>query len=61
MNASHISIWLTWFLVPLLSLLLCDVRVYIGISILNYLIIALGTWLEADHYAAVRLDFSSPT
>ena len=24
MNASHISIRLTWFLVPLLSLLLCD-------------------------------------
>ena len=61
MNASHISIRLTWFLVPLLSLLLCDMRVYIGISILNYLIIALGTWLEAGHYAAVRLDFSSPT
>ena len=60
MNASHISIRLTWFLVPLLSLLLCDMRVYIGISILNYLIIALGTWLEAGHYAAVRLDFSSP-
>ena len=60
MNVSHISIRLTWFLVPFLSLLFCDSRVYIGISILNYFIIALGTWLEAGHYAEIRIDFTSP-
>ncbi len=60
MNASHISIRLTWFLVPLLSLLFCESRVYISISVLNYLIMALGTWLEAGHYAEVRIDFTTP-
>ena len=60
MNVSHISIRLTWFLVPFLSLLFCDSRVYIGISVLNYLIMALGTWLEAGHYAEVRVDFTTP-
>ena len=60
MNASHISIRLTWFLVPLLSLLLCDLRVYIGISVLNYLAIGVGTWLEAAHYADIRMDFETP-
>ena len=60
MNASHISIRLTWFIVPFLSLLLCDMRVYVGVSVFNYLIMALGTWLEAGHYAQIRLDFTTP-
>ncbi|MBO4331083.1 MAG: GGDEF domain-containing protein [Oscillospiraceae bacterium] len=59
MNASHISIRLTWFLVPLLSLLFSDRKTYIGISVLNYLIMALGIWLESAHYAEIRTDFSS--
>lgn len=60
MNASHISIRLTWFLVPLLSLLFCDSKVYIGTSVLNYVVMGISTWLEASHYAEVRLDFASP-
>ena len=60
MNASHVSIRLTWFLVPLLSLLFCDSRVYIGTSIVSYLITALGIWLEAGHYAEIRTDFATP-
>ncbi len=60
MNAAHISIRLTWFLVPLLSLLFCDTRLYLGVSVFNYLIMALGIWLEAGHYAAIRTDFASP-
>ncbi len=60
MNASHISIRLTWFLVPFLSLLFCNSRVYVGMSVMNFLIMALGTWLEAGHYAEIRTDFSSP-
>ncbi len=60
MNASHISIRLTWFLVPFLSLLFCDTKLYIGITILNYAVMMFGTWLEAPHYAAIRTDFASP-
>jgi diguanylate cyclase (GGDEF)-like protein len=60
MNAAHISIRLTWCLVPFLSLLFSESRVYIGTSVFNYLIMALSTWLEAPHYAEIRTDFSSP-
>ncbi len=60
MTASHISIRLTWCLVPLLSLLLCDSRVYVEFSILNYLVMGLATWLEAGHYAQIRTDFTTP-
>ena len=60
MNASHISIRLTWYLVPLLSLLFCDPKTYIEISVLNFLMMALGTLLEAPHYAQIRADFSTP-
>lgn len=60
MNISHISIRLTWVLVPLLSLLFCDRRVFIGTSALNYVIMGLATWFESTHYADVRTDFSTP-
>lgn len=60
MNVSHISIRLTWFLVPFLSLLLCDTKAFIGTSILNYVVMGLGIWLEATHYAEIRTDFETP-
>ena len=60
MNASHISIRLTWFLVPLLSLLFCDAKIYIGISVLNYLVMGISTRLEAPYYAEIRTDFTTP-
>ena len=59
MNASHISIRLTWYLIPLLSLLFCDRKVYTGISLMNFLVMGIGTWLEAPHYAEIRTDFTS--
>ena len=60
MNCSHISIRLSWFLVPLLSLLFCDAKAYIGVSILNYIVMGISTWLEAAHYAEIRTDFATP-
>lgn len=59
MNISHISIRLTWFLVPFLSLLFCSTKTYIGISILNYIVMGISIWLEAPSYAEVRTDFTS--
>lgn len=60
MNVSHISIRLTWFLIPLLSLLFCNARVYVGMSVLNYLMMGVSIWLDASHYAEIRTDFTSP-
>lgn len=61
MNISHISIRLTWFLIPLLSLLFCDSKTYIGISVLNYVVMGVSLWLEAPHYAEIRADFATAT
>jgi diguanylate cyclase (GGDEF)-like protein len=60
MNVSHISIRLTWFLVPFLSLLFCDTKVYVATSVMNYAVMAIGTWLESTHYAEIRTDFATP-
>lgn len=60
MYASHVAVRLTWFLIPLLSLLFCDFRVYVGVSVMNLLVMALGVWLEAPYYASVRTDFATP-
>jgi len=60
MNDSHISIRISWFLVPLLSLLFCDRKAYIGTSILNYVVMGVSTWIESSHYAGIRSDFATP-
>ena len=60
MNISHISIRLTWAMMPVLSLLYCNTNIYVYVSIMNYLIMGVATWLEAPHYAAIRTDFPSP-
>ena len=59
MNDSHISIRISWFIVPLLSLLFCDKRAYIGTSIVSYLMMGISIWIESAHYAEIRLDFGS--
>ncbi len=60
MNDSHISIRISWFIVPLLSLLFCDLKAYVGTSILCYVMMGVSTWIESTHYVAIRDDFSTP-
>jgi len=60
MNDSHISIRISWFAVPLLSLLLCESRAYIGTSVLCYVMMGISTWIESAHYAEIRTDFPTP-
>ena len=59
MSYSHVSIHLTWFLVPLLSLLFCDKIIYFYAVILNYILMFITTWLTAPYYSAVRTDHES--
>jgi len=56
MSASYVSIMLTWFLVPLLSIMLCDRYIYLSTVLINYLFMLLATWLTAPHYAAQHAD-----
>ena len=57
---SHVNIELTWFLVPVLSLLFSNKKIYIYSVVLNYVCMGAAVWMTAPYYAAVRMDFTSP-
>ena len=48
MTYSKIDVSVTWFLMPLLSMLLLDLKIYTAICGLNYLMIILSIWLTYD-------------
>ena len=49
MNISHISIYLTWFLVPMLSLLFCSKTTFLYAIIVNFLMMVAATVLNAPY------------
>ena len=59
MSCSHVSIHLTWFLVPLLSLLFCSKGIYFYAVILNYLLMFITTLVTAPYYLNIRTDHDS--
>ena len=59
MNSAHIGIYITWFSVPLISLLFCDFKIYGIAVVINYLMMTLSVWLVSPYYAGLRLDFDS--
>ena len=59
MAYGHVSIYLTWFLVPLLSLLFVDKFIYFYSAGLNYVLMGIATWLTAPYYTAIRGDYDS--
>ena len=59
MSYYHVSIYLTWFLVPLLSLLFCDKHLYLFAFFFNYVLMAATTWFSAPYEATLRNDYST--
>lgn len=59
MNSAHIGIYITWFVVPLISLLFCDFKIYAVAVVLNYLMMTLSVWIVSPYYASLRIDFDS--
>ncbi len=57
MSVSHVSIYLTWFLVPLLSLLFCDKFIYFYAAIMNYVLMVITAWVTAPYVAAHQTEF----
>ena len=57
---AFIAIEITWFLVPLLSPLYCDFRLYSATVIVNYILMGLATWVISPIYSGVRIDFDKP-
>ena len=60
MFCSHVSIYLTWFLIPLLSLMFCDKKIYIFAIASNYIFMMIATWLAAPYYAAMQSRYATP-
>ncbi len=57
MTYSHVNIFLTWFLVPILSLLFCDKIIFCYSVCLNYVLMFTTTWLTASYQVALRDDY----
>ncbi len=60
MANSHIYLRMTWFLVPILSLLFCSYRIFFISLFINYASLLFTTWLTAPFYASQRADLASP-
>ena len=59
MNSAHIGIYMTWFVVPLISLLFCDFKIYAAAVVINYAMMAVSVWIVSPYYASLRVDFDS--
>lgn len=59
MSVSHVAIHLTWFLVPLLSLLFCDKIVYAYAVALNYVLMVAATWYSSEFLSSFSTRFDS--
>lgn len=55
MSLSHVNIYITWFLVPLLSVLFCDRRIYYYATALNYVLLFITIWVTAPYYAEMGM------
>ncbi|WP_026835315.1 sensor domain-containing diguanylate cyclase [Eubacterium xylanophilum] len=60
MTLNHVSIYLTWFLVPLLSIVLCDKNIYIFAVVFNYILMFATTWQISGYEASFRKEYSKP-
>lgn len=59
MNSAHIGIYMTWFVVPLVSLLFCDFKIYWIAVAINYVMMTASVWIVSPYYAGLRVDFDS--
>ncbi|MDO4537644.1 MAG: GGDEF domain-containing protein [Coriobacteriales bacterium] len=59
LSLNYVNIQLTWFLVPLLSLLFCDRPAYFGSLILNYVLLLASMWQMAPHYSELTVEFET--
>ena len=59
-NSAHLTVYITWFLVPLMALQYCDLRLYFVATAVNYGFMVFATWQNAAYFTERRIDFSSP-
>lgn len=56
----NVGIRITWFVIPLLSLLFCDLRLYLLTSVTNFLCMTVSSVIISPIYARLRVDFEHP-
>ena len=56
MNIVHVGIYLTFFLVPVISLVYCRRRAYVGASVMGFVGMAAATAATSSFYAAKYID-----
>ncbi len=54
MCLNHVEIHLTWFLVPLLSLMFCDLKSFFYATVLNYVLMGTAVYLNSEYGASLR-------
>ncbi|MCR5685984.1 MAG: response regulator [Lachnospiraceae bacterium] len=59
-NGAHLTIYITWFLIPLMALQFCDFKMYFVAAIINYGFMTFATWQNAAYFTERRIDFASP-
>ncbi|MCR5417519.1 MAG: response regulator [Lachnospiraceae bacterium] len=60
MNSAHLTIYVCWFLIPLLSLQFCDYKLYLLSVFVNYGFMVAATWHIAPYFAERRTDVATP-
>ncbi|MCR5784297.1 MAG: GGDEF domain-containing protein [Eubacterium sp.] len=61
MAYSHVQIYMTWFLVPLLSILFCDTTIFLFSVLVNFSMMTVSTWLITPYYSQVNAAFETTT
>ena len=56
LSMAHFGIYLSWFLVPLLSLLYVNKKTFLFASAFNYIIMMISVWISSPYYASLRSD-----
>ncbi|MBO4337961.1 MAG: response regulator [Lachnospiraceae bacterium] len=56
MDSAHLTIYITWFLIPLLALQFCDFNLYSVAVVINYGFMVFATWNMAPYFAERRID-----
>ncbi len=60
MDSAHLTIYIAWFLIPLLSLQFCDFKLYFVSVAVNYCFMVLATWHMAPYFTERRTDVDTP-
>lgn len=59
MSTFRINIHITWFFVPLLSILFCNTAFYMSTVVINYFFIIFSVYLMAPRYTLLRNDYET--